>query len=77
MFFVNQKKHNKNTDAWDNNVHVKETLDAAMHQFHAFLSTYGYGQDASFDYTSCSVENVDGLIEKNEVDNRIPVESED
>ena len=77
MFFVNQKKHNKNTDAWDNNAHVKETFDAAMHQFHAFLSTYGYGQDASIDYASCSVENVDGLIVKNEVDNRIPVESED
>lgn len=76
MFFVNQKKHNKNTGAWDNNAHVKETLNAAMHQFHAFMSTYAYEQEASVDYASCSVEGVDGLVIKNEVDNRLP-ESEE
>lgn len=75
-YFVNQKKHNSSTDAWDNNSHVKETLNEAMHQFHAFMSTYGYEQSANIDYASCSVEAMDGRIIKSEVDNRIPVEEE-
>ena len=70
-FFVNQKKH-KTNDTWDNNAHVKETFNEAMHQYHAFLSTYGYGQDATIDYVSCSVETMDGRIMRSEVDNRIP-----
>lgn len=74
MYFVNQKKHNKNNNTWDNNVPVKETLNEALHQFHAFMSTYAYGQDANLDYASCSVEQADGLIVKSEVDDRISVE---
>ena len=76
MYFVNQKKHNKNTGAWDNNAHTKATLNEAMHQFHAFMSTYAYDQESSIDYVSCSVEGIDGLVIKNEVDNRLPEESE-
>lgn len=71
MYFVNQKKHKSTNDTWDNNCHVKETLNEAMHQFHAFMSTYGYAQDATIDYTSCSVESMDGAITKSEVDDRI------
>lgn len=72
--FVNQKKHNRTNDTWDNNVHVKADENAAMHQFHAFLSTYGYGQDANIDYCSCSVEEMDGRIIRSEVDDRITPE---
>lgn len=74
-FFVNQKKH-KTNDTWDNNAHTKETFNEAMHQFHAFMSTYAYGQDQTVDYASCSVEDVAGTIIKNEVDNRLPVPEE-
>lgn len=70
-FFVNQKKHNISNDTWDNNCHVKETLNEAYHQFHAFMSTYAYGQDSNVDFASCSVEALDGSISKNEVDNRM------
>ena len=76
--FVNQKYRKNNT--WTNNVHVKEgeTADAAImaakHQFHAFMSTYGYGQDAGIDYASCSVEDISGGILMQEVDNRIQAE---
>ena len=70
MYFVNQKKHKEN-GAWDNNCHTKESLNDAMHQFHAFMSTYGYGQDATIDYASASVEEMTGAIIKSEVDDRI------
>ena len=69
-FFVNQKQ--RKNEAWNNNVHVKETINEALHQFHAFMSTYAYGQDKAVDYASCSVETIDGRIVKSEVDDRIP-----
>ena len=59
--FVNQKKH-KTTDTWENGILVKSSEDAGMHQFHAFMSTYAYGQDATVDYCACSVETEDGLV---------------
>ena len=72
MFFVNQKKHNSSNDTWDNNAHTKATWNEVMHQFHAFMSTYGYGYAENIDYVSCSVESLDGGIRRNEVDDRIP-----
>lgn len=80
MFFVIQKKHNKTNDTWDNNVHSKTTLDEAFHQFHAFMSTYAYGQSANLDYCACAIEQDDGLIIKNEIDDKrgqTPVELEE
>ena len=71
MYFVNQKKHNSSSGSWDNNVHTKDTENAAKHQFHAFMSTYAYEQDQNIDYASASVETMDGRIILNEVDNRI------
>ena len=66
MYFVIQKKHTTN-GSWDNGVHSKETFDEAMHQFHAFMSTYAYGQVNTLDYVSCDVERDDGLSMKNEI----------
>ena len=70
MFFVIQKKKTT-AGAWNNNVHVKETLNEALHQFHAFMSTYAYGQDASLDYCACEVQTQDGRNIKSEIDDRI------
>ena len=75
MYFVVQKKHIVSNDTWSNNVHTKDTEDAAMHQFHAFMSTYGYGEDNTLDYVACSVESDDGRVIKNEIDDkRTPAE---
>lgn len=60
MYFVNQKKRDSGT--WNNNIHVKESYDEALHQFHAFMSTYAYGQVATCDYASCSVEDEYGTV---------------
>lgn len=69
MYFVIQKKHTAN-GAWDNNVHTKDTADEAMHQFHAFMSTYGYGQNEALDYIACSVEEDNGIVIKSEINDR-------
>ena len=70
MYFVVQKKHSAANDAWDNTVHSKATEDDAMHQFHAFMSTYAYGQSDALDYIACSVASDDGRTIKNEIDDR-------
>jgi len=47
---------------------------AARHQFHAFMSTYAYGETPNgkqIDYVSCSVEDVSGVLLMQEVDNRM------
>ena len=69
MYFVIQKKHTANS-AWDNNVHTKDTEGEALHQFHAFMSTYAYGQSGTLDYVACSVETDDGSVIKREIDDR-------
>lgn len=68
MYFVIQKKHN--TSGWDNGVIAKDSYDDAMHQFHAFMSTYGYGQYSMLDYVACTIETDDGRVLKNEIDDR-------
>ena len=80
--FVNQKYHK--TTGWVNNVQVKtgETIDEAVnlakHQFHAFMSTYGYGVDNTIDYVACDVTDLDGLVLMGpEIDNRIEPEPEE
>ena len=70
MYFVVQKKHASGNDTWTNNVHTKASEDDAMHQFHAFMSTYAYGQDNTLDYVACSVEADDGRVIKNEIDDK-------
>ena len=64
-YFVNQKKQ-KDTGAWDTGTHVKATLDEAFHQFHAFMSTYAYGQAKDLIYVGCTIETDAGEIIANE-----------
>lgn len=61
QFFVMQRKHFK-TGAWDNNTHVKATQNEAMHQFHAFMSTYAYNANDTVDYAACEVIATDGFV---------------
>ena len=71
MYFVNQKKHNKESGAWENDAHTKDTYEEAMHQFHSFMSTYAYKQDENLDFVSCSVEDQNGRIIRSEIDDRV------
>ena len=70
MFFVNQKRHNPN-GTWTNTTHVKDTEYEAIHQFHAFMSTYGYGYSEVDDYVACSMEDEHGNQMRVEVDDRM------
>ena len=66
-FVVQILKKNGN---FTNNVHVKDNADAAMHQYHAFMSTYAYGQDAQAEYAACYVIAPEGAIIEWKIDDR-------
>ena len=55
---------------FSNNVHVKENVNAAMHQYCAFLSTYAFEQDGSVDYAACYVIAPGGGVIEWKVDDR-------
>lgn len=56
---------------------VHDTKDAAFNGFHAYFGAYGYGKDVNTDYVACYVADMNGAVIKSEVDNRIPVDSEE
>ena len=70
-YFVVQILHINN--AWNNNIHVKDTEDAALHQKAAFESTYMHGQEYGgnvADYSAVYVIDPNGAIISWLVDNR-------
>ena len=75
-YFVTQKKHNSTTNTWENGVLTKDSLNSAQHQFHAFLSTYAYGQDENIDYCAVDITDAGNNRIKWEVDNRLTTENE-
>lgn len=61
-YFLHQIKHNSATGAWDKGIVVKdskptarENYDDARQSYHAYLSAYAYGHDASIDYVSVEI----------------------
>ena len=77
LYFVVQIRHNPKDDQtpYPNTVvHVKTSNDDALHQFHAFMSTYAYGNNENTDYAACYVFGIDGVLYKWEIDDKIPVE---
>ena len=75
QYFVNQRKHNKNTGKWDNAIVVKETHPDAMHQYHAFMSTYAYGVKEEYDYVGIEISDLYGnQVIRPEIDDRMAVE---
>ena len=70
-YFVIQIKRNTE-GTYTNNVHTKNDKGEALHQFHAFMSTYGYGQDPNVDYCACYVIDSTGVRYEWKVDDRSP-----
>lgn len=73
-FFLSQIK--RATDGtYTKGVVVHNNINDALNGFHAYFGAYGYGKDANTDYVACFVTNMDGMILKSEVDNRIVEET--
>ena len=52
-FFLVQIKRTNNVV--EKGVVVKETLDAVLQSYHAYLGAYAYDHDANTDYVMCEV----------------------
>ena len=62
----------RTSEVFEKGVVVKDSLNAAMQSYHAYLGAYGYDQNAQTDYVQVAILNMRGAVEKWEVDNRIP-----
>lgn len=72
MYFIIQKRHEVESGKWQNAVITKTTEDEALLQLYGFMFTYSHGKgDPALDYVSCHIEDLDGRVIKNEIDNRM------
>lgn len=52
-FFLHQIKRTNGTI--DKGIVVKETHEAALQSYHAYLGAYAYGQDKDTDFVDCMI----------------------
>lgn len=52
-FFLHQIKHTNGT--WDKGIVVKDSYEAALQSYHAYLGAYAYGQNPDTDFVSCMI----------------------
>lgn len=52
-FFLHQIKRTKGQ--WDKGIVVKDSYEAALQSYHAYLGAYAYGQNADTDYVDCMI----------------------
>lgn len=60
MFFLHQIK--RSNAAYDKGIVVKETYEAALQSYHAYLGAYAYGQHAQTDFVSCMITDDLGTV---------------
>ena len=52
-YFLHQIKRTNGN--FDKGIVVKDTYEAALQSYHAYLGAYAYGQNADTDYVSCMI----------------------
>lgn len=52
-YFLHQIKHTNG--AFDKGIVVKDTYEAALQSYHAYLGAYAYGQNAETDFVDCMI----------------------
>jgi len=52
-FFLHQIKRTNGT--WDKGIVVKDSYEAALQSYHAYLGAYAYGQSAGTDFVDCMI----------------------
>ena len=70
-YFHHQIKRTNGTI--DKGIVVKDTYEAAKQSYHAYLGAYAYGQNASTDFVSCMITDMNGNVLMAETWNSEPV----
>ena len=68
FFLVQIKRTNDNIEK---GVVVKDSYNAALQSYFAYLGAYGYGHDPNTDYVQVAILNSEGIQLEGRVDNRI------
>lgn len=68
-YFLTQIKRTNGT--FEKGCVVKDSLEDAKQNYHAYLGAYAYKHDPNTDYVSCLITNICGGIEISEVWNKI------
>lgn len=63
-FFMHRIK--RANGVFDKGIEVKDTYEAALQSYHAYLGAYAYGKSAETDYVSCLITNMGGQKEMQE-----------
>ena len=59
LFILTQVKRTNGTV--EKGAVIKNTLDAVLQSYHAYLGAYAYGHDANTDYVLCEVMDASGI----------------
>ena len=73
FFLVQIKRTNGNIEK---GVVVKDSYNAALQSYFAYLGAYGYEHDSNTDYVQVAIINTAGLQLDGRVDDRTPIETE-
>ena len=63
IYFVTQAYHNKTNNTWNKGVVVKDSVEAALQTYHAYLGAYAYGHSEDIDYVYCRISSATGVRE--------------
>ena len=61
-FFLHQVKRNSANGTFDKGIVVKDSYEAALQSYHAYLGAYAYGHDNNTDYVQCSITDMTGSV---------------
>ncbi len=59
-FFLHQIRRIKGQ--WDKGIVVKDSYEAALQSYHAYLGAYAYGQNADTDYVDCMITESGSMV---------------
>lgn len=60
MFFLHQIKRSNGN--YDKGIVVKETYEAALQSYHAYLGAYAYGQNPDTDFVDCMITESQSMV---------------
>ena len=60
MFFLHQIKRSNGN--YDKGIVVKETYEAALQGYHAYLGAYAYGQNPDTDFVDCMITESQSMV---------------
>ena len=59
-FFMHRIK--RTNGAFDKGIEVKDTYEAALQSYHAYLGAYAYGQNPDTDFVDCIITEAGSMV---------------